>query len=170
MGSTISDEEIDTENLGYISGEDTGKTEGLTILVPNFGETYSDSDSDVATLEVRDYFMDSDLDEQSDSERNSPPRKKFAAPPEVIDNGNDVSSMFISSLSGESNTKPKEVPKKEKLFEKKEKKTTKVFKEETQENPNEEIESLHPSWAARKKTTNIADFSGKKITFDDDSD
>merc|ERR1712100_916329 len=114
MGSTISDEEIDTENLGYISGEDTGKPEGFTILVPNFGETYSDSDSDVATLEVRDYFMDSDLDEQSDSERNSPPRKKFAAPPEVIDNGNDVSSMFISSLSGESNQNQKKFQKRKK--------------------------------------------------------
>jgi len=34
----------------------------------------------------------------------------------------------------------------------------------------EDLASLHPSWAARKKETNIADFKGKKMTFDSDSE
>lgn len=36
--------------------------------------------------------------------------------------------------------------------------------------PTEDTESLHPSWSARKKATNIAEFKGKKVTFGDDSD
>ena len=50
------------------------------------------------------------------------------------------------------------------------------MKQSTESKPKDSVENkktaedLHPSWSARKKTTNIADFKGKKITFGGDSD
>lgn len=93
--------------------------------MPDFGEILSDSDSDVAAIEVKDHYSDEELDnplydEQSDEESSadsSPPRKRQKIQKQSAPAGNS-DSVFITSLSGNATQRtepsPKKKPKKKK--------------------------------------------------------
>lgn len=177
-------DEVENSADSFDSSKNLGVAEGFTITMPNFGDDFSDSDSDVAAIEIRDHYSHEELvdpmfDENSkpkhyeDSDSYSSDDGADSPPPKRQKKDPFVSSKGKGPLSSPMKKKPQK--KKNRMGQNARRRmqaqqTGSV--QQKQETPviEEKPEELHPSWSARKKTVAIADFKGKKKTFDDDSD